>query len=126
MAPCRYGPGIVLTLGLGDITNDNMSIQWQTAAVGIKLLDGVMPFVLSQGNHDVGKIEDGETKVLVRNDSLMNEYFPIASQPWISGTFEAGRVENSYSLFTFQEQKYLILALEYAPRDEVLSYYDHS
>jgi 3',5'-cyclic AMP phosphodiesterase CpdA len=76
-----------------------------------------MPYVLAQGNHDL-KNQNGDFKD--RKDSLINLYFPLASQPWIAGTFEKDRIENSYSLFNFQGTDYLVLSLEYGPRDAVL------
>lgn len=110
---------IVLTTLLGDITDNNTRDQWERAAQTIGMLDGVMPFVLAQGNHDMtqagGSVSD-------RDHSLINEYFPLEKQPWITGTFEEGRVENSYSLFAFQDVKYLILSLEFGPRNEVLAW----
>ena len=110
---------IVLTLHLGDITDNNIPVQWETAVKGMQILDGVMPYILAQGNHD---LTQAGGSVYDRDHSLINDYFPLSKQPWIAGTFEEGRIENSYSLFTFHGVKYLILSLEFGPRDEVLAW----
>lgn len=110
---------IVLTTLLGDITDDNSRGQWQRARDTIGILDGVIPYVLAQGNHDI--LPGGGT-LSERERSMINDYFPVGKQPWLTGTFEPERVENSYSLFTFQGSSYLILSLEFGPRDEVLDW----
>jgi hypothetical protein len=59
-----------------------------------------------------------------RDHSLMSDFFPLNKQPWITGTFEESRIENSYSHFNFQGQDYLILSLEFGPRNEALAWAD--
>lgn len=110
---------IVLTLGLGDITNNNRPEQWITAVQGMNLLDGVMPYVLSQGNHDLIRPTGG---VYDRVHSLINDYFPISKLPWITGTMVENRIENSYSLFNFQGQDLLILSMEFGASDDALAW----
>jgi hypothetical protein len=110
---------IVLTLGLGDITNNNRPEQWVTAVQGMNLLNDVMPYVLSQGNHDLIRPTGG---VFDREHTLMNEYFPLSKMPWITGTAVENRVENAYALFEFQGQKLLILTLEFGPSDDALAW----
>jgi len=110
---------IVLTLGLGDITNNNRPEQWVTAVEGIKLIEGIMPYVLSQGNHDLIRPTGG---VFDREHTLMNDYFPVEKQPWITGTMIENRVENAYALFNFQGQDLLILSLEFGPSDDALAW----
>ncbi|HEX6971042.1 MAG TPA: metallophosphoesterase [Limnochordia bacterium] len=109
---------IVLALQLGDITDDNAPYQWERAVSSFGLLEGVMPFMLAQGNHDIG----ANGAAADRAESLINAYFPPGKLPWVTGTFEPGRIENSYALFHFQGEDYLIISLEFGPRDEVLAW----
>ncbi|HXI56096.1 MAG TPA: hypothetical protein VNO55_08555, partial [Polyangia bacterium] len=44
--------------------------------------------------------------------------------PWFGGTFEAGHMENSFSVFGAGGGKWLVVALEFGPRDEVLAWAD--
>lgn len=111
---------ILLALHLGDITNDNTPLQWQRAVQAMTLLDGVVPYVLSQGNHDMTAAGGGN--VADRNHSRINEYFPLETQPWIKGTFEPGKVENSYATFNLAGDPYLVVSLEFGARDEALAW----
>ena len=46
--------GIELAIHIDDIVNERDShSQWTTAKNSMKLLDGVVPYVFSAGNHDV-------------------------------------------------------------------------
>lgn len=111
---------ILLMLHLGDITNDNTPLQWQRSVEALTLLDGVMPYMLSQGNHDM--TEYGGGQAATRTGTLMNEYFPVENLPWVEGTFPEGRIENNYATFDLQGDKYLIISLEFGPRDEALDW----
>ena len=46
--------------------------------------------------------------------------------PWFKGTFEPGHIENSYQLFDVPNGggRWLVIALEFGPRDEVLAWAD--
>lgn len=111
---------ILLALHLGDITNDNNAIQWQRSVEAITLLDGVMPYVLAQGNHDMTAAGGGNAAN--RESTLINHYFPVEKQPWIEGTFQPGRIENSYATFDLQDDKYIVISLEFGARDEALEW----
>lgn len=111
---------ILLALHLGDITNDNTPLQWQRSVEAITLLDGVVPYVLSQGNHDMTAAGGGN--VANRNSSRINQYFPVEKQPWIQGTFEPGGIENSYATFNLGGEDYLVVSLEFGARNEALDW----
>lgn len=111
---------ILLMLHLGDITNDNNAIQWERSVEAITLLDDVMPYVLSIGNHDM--TEHGGGNAWDRDHSLINDYFFLEDQPWILGTFPEGSLENNYATFELQGEKYLVVSLEYGARDEALEW----
>lgn len=114
---------IALMLHVGDITQHNAPPEWEVAQKSIYLLDGVMPYVLAIGNHDMGNSG-------IANDrtTLFNNYFPLSryeSHPWFGGTFEPGRLENSYSTFSIAGRELLVISLEFLPRDAVLEWANH-
>ena len=53
-----------------------------------------------------------------------NEYFPVShfqEQPWYGGHFRDTN-DNSYQLFSGEGMKFLVVCLEFGPRDEVLTW----
>jgi hypothetical protein len=58
---------------------------------------------------------------------LINTYFPpshFEQFPWFGGTFEPGHIENSFSLFAMGSGRWIVIALEFGPRNEVLAWAD--
>jgi Calcineurin-like phosphoesterase len=107
---------IAFVLHEGDIVNDEEQRQWENAARSLHKLDNVVPYVLAAGNHDI---------VNGREAPMMNAYFPVSSfmnLPWFKGTFEPNKIQNNYQLFPMGGQMWLVLALEFGPRDEVLAW----
>lgn len=113
---------INFVLHVGDITNANNKQQWKTAASGLSLMDNVVPYTFVPGNHDTGTFGKSD----IRNTDLLNEFLPYSKYSKMSnfgGTYEDGRMENSWHTFKSDKgYKYLILSLEFAPRDEILDW----
>jgi len=111
---------ITYVLQLGDITNRNSEMEWERASRAMARLDGVVPYALVPGNHDYsegGKASDRTT--------LINNYFPperFEKWPTFGGTMEEGRIENYYHLFKASSSDWLILGLEWGPRDKTLQW----
>lgn len=106
----------------GDIVNNNNRKQWEVAAKAMKRLDGVVPYALAPGNHDFGKNGHANDR-----STFLNEYFSAdecAKWPTFGGVRHKGRLENSYHTFEAGGNKYLILALEWGPRDETVAWAD--
>ena len=88
---------VAFVLHEGDIVDDDVATQWSRAYNSLHMLDGVVPYVLSAGNHDYccgGWPGD-------RTMTMINAYFPVAtfaSRPSFKGTFETDRIENSFHL----------------------------
>ena len=105
---------------LGDITNNNTPRQWQNARDAMALLEGVVPCALVPGNHDYGPNGNAATR-----DTLLNDYFPFeayAAQPGFGGAMEPGRLDNTYHLFEAGNRLWIILCLEWAPRDSSVAW----
>ncbi|MDI9380200.1 MAG: metallophosphoesterase, partial [Verrucomicrobiota bacterium] len=114
----RYS--IEYVLHLGDITNNNTSNQWQNAKSALSLLDGVVPYALVPGNHDYGA--NGGTE---NRGTQLHTFFPVAdcaAWPTFGGVMEPGRLDNSYHLFRAGGVDWLLLALEFGPRDSVVAW----
>ena len=104
----------------GDVTENNNTPQWDVAKTAMSRLDGKVPYAICLGNHDIG--EEGKSGT---RDSLFGEYFPLdywKAQPTFGGVYdkETDRPDNSFHLFKTGDIEWLVLALEFGPRDDVL------
>lgn len=111
---------IVFMLHQGDITNDNSKTQWEAAGSALHLLDGKVPYSLAYGNHDIGTNGKANSR-----QTLLNEYFPYdqyAKQRGFGGAFEPGKIDNTWSTFHAGGLDWLVLSLEFGPRNAVLDW----
>jgi len=106
---------IALVLHEGDIVDRDEPSQWTRAASSLRLLDGVVPYVLASGNHDYAL----RGRVITR-DTMLDSYFP----PQPAGLDEPGRNENRFEIVDAPGGPWLILSLEFGPRDGVLAWAD--
>ncbi|MCL5096477.1 MAG: metallophosphoesterase, partial [Candidatus Omnitrophica bacterium] len=112
---------IRLVLQVGDLAQcfDDIG-EWCRVRESLSVLEGQVPFVLVAGNHDLAD----------NRASMMNQFFLPASSPaasgdfMLGGLFESGKIDNAYYLFRSGSEEFLILALEYGPRDQVLQWAD--
>jgi hypothetical protein len=112
--------GISLILQVGDVTDNNTPPQWVIAQENYSQLDGVLPYVLTIGNHDMSPGQGGQ--VAHRYQSLIKDYFPPAVFVGLQGSFPLGRLDNTYHTFNIAGIDYLVLTLEFAPPDEALEW----
>lgn len=116
----REDRNIEFALHLGDIVNNNTSMEWERASQAMALLDGVVPYALVPGNHDYGPSGDASTR-----DTLMNDYFSFdqaAAGATFGGAYELGKLDNTYHLFEAGGRKWIVVALEWGPRDQVVEW----
>jgi predicted MPP superfamily phosphohydrolase len=113
---------IKLAISVGDIVDTASSTtEWAAAADAYAELDGVIPYVLVPGNHDV-ILNNAQ---LTRNYTNYNQYFPYSKysqESTFGGAFAEGKMENTYHFFTIGDVEYMILAIEFAPNDAVLAW----
>ena len=105
---------------LGDITNNNTRQEWQRAQSAMALLDGHVPYALVPGNHDYGPSGDASSR-----DTYLNEFFSYdaaAAVPSFGGGYREGELDNTYHLFSAGGQDYILVALEWGPRDDVIAW----
>jgi len=116
----RKDRNIACVLHLGDITNNNAPVEWENARAAMKILDGKLPYFLVPGNHDYSK----GGHCLDRTTGL-NDYFSQAEYrelPTFGGTYdkEPRHLENNYGTFSAEGRDFLVLAMEFGPRRDVV------
>lgn len=105
----------------GDITQGNTEPEWRVADGAIRELDAAaVPYCITVGNHDLRDDESGR----LRDARLFNRHFGpwrFEKKPWYGGHFGGGN-ENAFYLIHASGMDFLILCLEFGPRDEVLEW----
>jgi hypothetical protein len=114
------GKNIRMVVGEGDIVNhDSDATQWANAVAAANILDGKVPYTFAIGNHDYDNF-----KPSARGTTEFNTYFGpsrYAGYSWYGGNWNGGN-ENFYTFFTAGGANYMVLALEFFPRDAVLDW----
>ncbi len=111
---------IACVLHLGDITNNNAPAEWENAVKAMCSLDGKLPYAMVPGNHDYS--EGGNCK---DRSTLLNDYFSVGQfkgTPNFGGAYdkEPERLENTYHVFSAEGRNFLVVALEFGPRRDVV------
>jgi hypothetical protein len=127
LASERERLALELVVHVGDLVEASWALeQWEVARSAMGLLDGHAPYLIAPGNHDYGKIYE-ERNARTRSTHLHDLFPPslFEAMPSFGGFFpEDGRVDNSYHTFRAGQQDWLVMALEFGPRDAVLAWAD--
>ena len=116
---------------IGDLTSWGhvAPAQFEKASTEIKPLEAVIPWSVAAGNHDTGAVCAGgsacpgaDATKTVRDVSMFNRYFPASRFGSLSGTYEPGKAENSYSKFSAGGKDWMVLTLELWARPEVVAW----
>ncbi|RBP47922.1 lysophospholipase L1-like esterase [Roseimicrobium gellanilyticum] len=110
----------VFVAHLGDITETAADAEWKVAQAAFARLDGKLPYLPTPGNHDYG----GRLQVQTHRSPYTN-FFPVAGfqkMATFGGTYdkEPEKSDNQYHRVTVGGRKWMVIALEYAPRTDVL------
>lgn len=114
-----------MVIGVGDIVNwNNDPEQWERASAAYNMIEGKVPYIYVPGNHDYDM-----TKTY-RDMTEMNKYFPLSmfqALDTYGGSYSEDNnltddVANTWQQFEVNGNKYLVLALEFGPRDSVLEW----
>ena len=113
---------IRFVIHLGDIVQNfnNAEEEWKVADRAHRVLDGVVPYSMVPGNHDMSLVD----KKLTRDTLLYNKYFPPArfeKYPWYGGHYGDAN-DSNYCLLEASGMKFLVLSLEMCPRDATLAW----
>ncbi|WP_298646657.1 metallophosphoesterase [uncultured Proteiniphilum sp.] len=109
----------------GRVANQASVSQWEAVSAAFGRLDGQLPYILTIGNHDYG-ILSAESR-----DTHFDKYFPPnknrLNQKMLRdvGLNAEGRptlADATYEFVSPHGRKFLVLVLEFAPRDEALEW----
>lgn len=108
---------IKFAIHLGDIVQTSTKKnEWENADRAMTVLDGVVPYSIVPGNHDM--------VVQKRDTKLYNQFFSpqrFADRDWYGGHLGQTN-DNNYCFFTAGGMKFMVISLEFAPRDEALKW----
>lgn len=140
---------IEYVIGLGDITDDSTDVEWERANEFISKLNGVVPYMLTRGNHDDwddfnrnlhnGFYENtvdgmmntsdidlsdpvGQPGVLEKVDANGNTTYITREEDVPEGGIVKGDLTNSYRYFNIQGTDYLLMSLDFAPSDKTMEW----
>jgi hypothetical protein len=131
------GLNIKFVLHMGDIVNvDNDANQWADANEAMSILDGVVPYSLVVGNHDMMADTNGHPHPS-RDTTNFNNTFPYTryqqNESWYGGRMEEtiddgfdpnDDYDNAYHYFQAAGMDFLVLTLEVGPTDAMLAWAD--
>ena len=103
---------------LGDMSQQDKPEEWKLMADYFNTLDGIVPYALVPGNHDYANMNTND-KNGTGNFNAAFDYDKIAAWDSFGGAFEEGKLDNTYQLFNVGVAKYMVMTLEYNPRQEV-------
>ena len=102
---------------VGDMTQRNVANEWANLREAYEPLDGKVPYVVCEGNHDCarGEVPTGMNNVFsIDQNSKNKESF--------GGSFEKDKLENAWYTFDCGGQKFMTMAIEYNTRPEVMKW----
>ena len=123
---------LAFVLHTGDMMNwdtpDHSQYAVARSAMG-KLDAAGIPWIPAIGNHDTAAVCPGGSACPnqsahdnLRRTGTFNQYFPLSRFSWVDGTFEGGKIDNTWSTFAAGSQDWLVLNLELWPRPAVISW----
>jgi hypothetical protein len=125
----KYLLNIKYVIHMGDITDEDQEYEWKVASSCFKTLENSgIPYSIVYGDNDLKDPDKHNARYDgTRHTELLNKYFPVSrfDKPgswWKGGFFESGKIDNYYCLFEYGGIKFMIMNLEIAPRDAVISW----
>jgi hypothetical protein len=106
---------VAFVLGEGDIVQDDLPDEWAVAEAAWRRLDGVVPYALAVGNHDMTGSDT----------TRFNEAFPRSVQatlPGFGGTRDPERMDDAWHTFQAGGVDWLVLALSWTQTPEQLTW----
>lgn len=111
--------------GLGDITDDDLPREWQTAYAQISRMDGVVNYSLIRGNHDIYSanktlsIPSLYDNYLGAQGSVYEKQYIDCYKGYSDPTFKA---RNTVHTFSSSTRDYLVIALDFGANDDILAW----
>ena len=114
---------VKFVMHVGDVVEEGEDHEWIVADQSFAMLDGVVPYLVVPGNHDLAR---GSSKTGPRNTTKFNAVFSpkrFAGRSWYGGN-KGVTGDNSFAYFEAGGQEFMVLGLEYGPTDETLVWAD--
>lgn len=111
----------------GDLVDSGKSItQWNVVDRSMGVLDGVVPYLVTMGDHDY----DNSMLVPIRTTSNYNTYMGynrFSNYSWFGGHYPENGAENMYGYFSSpgKDKDFMVIGMEYCPTDDDLSWADN-
>ena len=109
---------IEYVLGMGDITQKSYDYEWEYAKSQIYKLNGVVPYLLARGNHDIlsdAFIKKGEGSFNTTfNDGIYNQQ--------LTGVMTEGDMTCAYRTLKVGQIDYLFITVDFGPTVEMLEW----
>lgn len=103
---------IAHVFGLGDMTElVSNEAEWAVVDEAVHQLDGIVPYTVVRGNHD-------------HPDNFVNTFNREPYASTLTESYEKTPLRNAYKTFSVCGIDYLVLLLDYDPKDEVLEWAD--
>lgn len=110
--------------GLGDITDNDNDVEWAVAKTQIARMDGVVPYSIIRGNHDI--YSSGKNmKVSSKYDQIYGSTDCDYAKQYTycyEGEGADFRARNTIHFFSAGNFDYMVVALDYGPSDNVLNW----
>ena len=123
---------IQMVINVGDLADNCGNVtQWERCQEAYELLPEDLPFIAVPGNHDYDTNSGWNQGYGIRSQlTLMNQYFPMSLFENYETDFGAlsrdtgveDNVANTWQSFEVYGNKYLVIALEYVPRDDAIEW----
>lgn len=109
---------IEMVLQEGDITHNNTEAEWVEADAGFAMLDGVVPYIVCVGNHDMESTASRDT-------ANYNQWFGLdrlEEQATFYASSSTTSADDHAHVFTAGGIDWMVLSLAYDPTDEALAW----
>ena len=103
---------IMYAVGLGDITENNTTAEYERVNEAYSLIDGVVPYSIIRGNHD----RSGDSSAMYDKYITQEKHGDE-----ITGSYDETML-NTYRILQVGEVKYLFMNLDFLLKDEVLTW----
>ena len=105
-------------IGLGDITHRNTEEEWANIKPQVERLNGILPYSLVRGNHDV--TYNNYAELFDFTFGKGNYYYDHVANT--GGFMNKNSVKNTYLLFSVGEVDYIIINLDFGATDDILKW----
>lgn len=106
---------------LGDVVETGAESEWMLADEAFSLLDGVVPYTVVPGNHDIDPRQQKPRTHLATHFNAVFSPKRSEGQPWYGG-HKGVTGDNSFGYFSAGGQSFMVLGLEFGPTDETLAW----